>query len=286
MSRVYDALQQCIPEGAFEWTAPESKVDGLFSQQFGDSVWDPESVPVLELSLADAERVPMWSAPGSFASEQFRLLATRLQHLQEARPLKSALLTSSVEGEGKSMLAMNLAISLAQGSQRRVLIVDAELRKPGFSGMLNLGKQKGLKDWYECHRPLPEFVYKLGDLNFWVLPAGQAPVDPMKLLSSPHLPDLHAFLTATFDWVLIDAPPLIPLADAEILSRIADATLLVVRRDKTPKRALKEALDRVAPSKMAGFLLNEFPSAGTYGSTKESGKHVEPAVPQQPLQTA
>jgi Mrp family chromosome partitioning ATPase len=98
----------------------------------------------------------------------------------------------------------------------------------------------------------------------WVLPAGLATVDPLELLKSPRIPDLLASLNAAFDWVLIDCPPLLPLADAEIISRMCDGTIVVVRRDKSPKSALKQALERVAPSKMAGILLNEFPPATTY----------------------
>lgn len=287
MSRVYDALQQCVPEEVCQSTLPVGKADTLFSQQFSDSIWDPESAPTIDSSLPEEERLPVWSARCSFASEQFHLLATRLQHLREGRPLKSVLLTSAVEGEGKSLLALNLALSLSQDSQHKVLVIDAELRKRGLSRMLKLEQQRGLKDWYQTHQPIPEFVYKLGDLNFWVLPSGQVSVDPLKLLKSQRLPDVHSLLSAAFDWVLIDSPPLLPLADAEIISRIADATILVVRRDKAPKHALKEALERVAPSKMAGFLLNDFPATGTYGNVKEiAEKRLESGAQQQPLRTA
>src|SRR5215469_6401335 len=152
MSRVYDALQQCVSEEACKATLPVSKAETLFSQQFSDSIWDPQSAPILNAGLPEKERVPVWSGGCSYASEQFHLLATRLQHLQEARPLKSVLLTSSVEGEGKSLLTLNLALSLAQGSRHKVLVVDAELRKPGLSRMLKLEHQRGFKDWNQTDR--------------------------------------------------------------------------------------------------------------------------------------
>ena len=269
MSRVYDALQQCVPEEACKTALPVGKADALFSQQFSDSIWDPGAAPIVAARLSEEEKVPVWSAPCSFASEQFHLLASRLQRLREARPLKSVLLTSSVEGEGKSLLTINLALSLAQTNQQKVLVVDAELRKQGLSRTLKLDDQDGLRDWHETDRPVSEFIYKLGDLNFWILPSGRPRVDPLKLLSSSRLNDAQLFVSAAFDWILFDSPPLLPLADAEIMSRITDATILVIRRDKSPKHALKEALERVAPSKMAGFLLNDFPSIRSYGNMQE-----------------
>ena len=86
------------------------------------------------------------------------------------------------------------------------------------------------------------------------------------------MPDLLASMNAAFDWVLIDSPPLLPIADAEIISRISDGTIIVVRRDKTPATALKQALERVAPSKMIGFLLNEFPTIGDHADARHSVK--------------
>jgi succinoglycan biosynthesis transport protein ExoP len=94
----------------------------------------------------------------------------------------------------------------------------------------------------------------------------------LELLNSPRFLDLLASVNAVFDWVLIDSPPLLPLADAEIISRTCDGTILVVRRDKSPKSVLKQALERVAPSKMVGFLLNDFPIGDGYGYTRYAGE--------------
>jgi len=263
MSRVYDALQQCVNDPV-ETGAPQENRNPLFAEQFSDSVYDPESAPSVQPNLSKQDRLPALFETYSLASEQFRLLATRLQQLQKSHALKSVLLTSSSEREGKSVSILNLAVSLAQGELQKVLIVDADLRKAGLSVPLGGAGRAGLREWHKSNLPLSELVYRLAKLNVWVLPTGQAAADPLELLNSSRIPDLLSSLNTVFDWVLIDSPPLLPLADGEILSRVSDGTIMVVRRDTSPKSGLKQALERINPCKMVGFVLNEFPTAGAY----------------------
>jgi len=272
MSRVYDALQQCLPDQVSPDLGQEGRSAALFPEQFADSVWDPNAAPTVQPNVSRQDRLPALFETHSFASEQFRLLATRLQQLQKSRTLKSVLLTSSAENEGKSLSILNLAVSLAQGGQQKVLLVDADLRKPGLSVTIKVDGRPGLRDWYRTNCSIADIICRVSSLNVWALPAGQAAVDSLELLNSPRVPDLLAALNAVFDWVLIDSPPLLPLADAEIISRTCDGTILVVRRDKSPKSALKQALERVAPSKMVGFLLNDFPTVGGYRYAKYAGE--------------
>jgi capsular exopolysaccharide synthesis family protein len=268
MSRVYDALQQCLPDQVSPDLGQDGGSAALFPEQFGDSAWNPNAAPMVHTNVATHARLPALFETQSLASEQFRLLATRLQQLQKSRSLKSVLLTSSGENEGKSLSILNLAVSLAQGGQQKVLVVDADLRKSGLSVTLKVDGRPGLRDWYRANHSIADIICRVSSLNVWVLPAGQAAVDSLELLNSPRVPDLLASLNAVFDWVLIDSPPLLPLADAEIISRTCDGTILVVRRDKSPKSALKQAMERVAPSKLVGFLLNDFPTVGDYRYAK------------------
>lgn len=265
MSRVYDALQQCVPDHVSEGILHESKAVALFPEQFAGTVWDPNTALTVQPDLSSQERFPVLFSGYSFASEQFRLLATRLEQLPQTRAFKSVLLTSSVEGDGKSLLALNLAFSLAQGGRQKVLIADADLRKAGLSSTLQIDHQAGLREWYQSDRPVAEVIYKIAGHNVWVLPTGKASLDPLELLKSPRMPELLTSLNAAVDWVLIDSAPLLPLADAEVISRLCDGTIVIVRREKSPKTALKQALERVAPSKLVGLLLNDFPSAKNCG---------------------
>jgi capsular exopolysaccharide synthesis family protein len=264
MSRIYEALQQ-TSSGRVAPVIPEGgRADAVFSEQFHESVWDPNAALQVQLHTSDREKLPALFSKHAIASEQFRLLATRLQQLQHSRKFQSVLLTSALAGEGKSLLIANLAVSLAQGGQQKVLVVDADLRKPGLSSIFEVNGRPGLREWHQTNSPISEFICRIPDIKVWVLPAGQTIVDPLELLRSPRIAALLTSLTAMFDWVLIDSPPLLPLADAEIISRICDGTMIVVRREKSPKSALKQALERVAPSKMTGLLLNDFPLATNY----------------------
>lgn len=287
MSRVYDALQQCLPGNADPGTLEQNRADALFSQQFEGSAWDLDTIPAVQANLSREDRVPALFSTYSFASEQFRLLATRLQQLRESRALKSVLLTSSVAEEGKSLLSLNLAMSLAHGGQQKVLLVDADLRKPGVCRALRVDELEGIREWYRTDRPITQFIRRIAGVHVWVLPAGLEEVDPLEILKSSRMANLLTAANGAFDWVLIDSSPLLPTADAEIMSRISDATIIVVRRDKTPKSALKEALDRVAPSKLLGFLLNEFPSTRHYGYERYgAGQRDDSSVVKPQLQNA
>jgi capsular exopolysaccharide synthesis family protein len=219
----------------------------------------------VQAKLCVEDRVPTLFETYSLASEQFRLLATRLQQLRESRALKSLLLTSSVADEGKSLLSVNLAIAMAHCGQQKVLLVEADLRKPSLCRTLRVGELQGIRDWYRTDRSIMEFMHRIAGTHVWLLPAGREQIDPLELINSARMADLFAATNAVFDWVLIDSCPLLPMADAGIMSRMSDATVVVVRRDKTPKSALKEALERVTPPKMLGFLLNEFSSTSHYG---------------------
>src|SRR5207244_13468162 len=120
MSRVYDALQQCLPDRVTPGTLQDDRADALFEEQFADSVWDRDTAPAVRPDLSSEDRIPALFSTYSFPSEQFRLLATRLQQLQHSRACKAVLLPSSVAGEGKSLLALNSSMSLAQGGQQKI----------------------------------------------------------------------------------------------------------------------------------------------------------------------
>lgn len=260
MSRVYDALQQCSRDHVNVNILQEAEPKALFPDQYANTVGNPEAIVAIDPDLSRNEKLPVLFSAYSFASEQFRLLAARLQQLQNARAAKSILLTSSGEGDGKSLLALNLGIALAQGGRQRVLLLDGNLRKAALSAMLTIGGRPGLKNWYRTSGSILDFMCRISGHNVWAMPAGNTQVDPLELVKSARMPELLLTLSGTFDWVLIDSPPLLPLADAEVLSRVCDVTILVVRSNTSTKGALKQALERVAPTKLVGLLLNDFPT--------------------------
>ena len=192
----------------------------------------------------------------SLAAEKFRFLKVRLRHLQQKRPLKRLLITSSVPEEGKSMIAANLAYTLAKKQQQRILLLEGDLRRPSLAKQLGLGKLPGLSELLQGEPSPAMNIYQLEGLGFWILPAGSPPTDPLELLQSRDLSALMDQLGAWFDWIVIDSPPVLPLGDTSVWMRLADGILLVTRPGKTAKRQLQRALEAVEQSKLLGALVN------------------------------
>ena len=147
----------------------------------------------------------------SLAAEKFRFLKVRLRHLQQKRLLKRLLITSSLPEEGKSMIAANLAYTLAKKQQQRILLLEGDLRRPSLAKQLGLGKLPGLSELLQGEPSPAMNIYRLEGLGFWILPAGSPPTDPLELLQSRELSALMDQLGAWFDWIVIDSPPVLPL---------------------------------------------------------------------------
>ena len=192
----------------------------------------------------------------SLAAEKFRFLGVRLRHLQQKHPLKRLLVTSSMAEEGKSTIAANLACTLAKRQGQKTLLLEGDLRRPSLAQQLGLGKIPGLSELLQGE-PAPAMnIYQLEGLGFWILPAGSPPRNPLELMQLGQLSLLMDQLAGWFDWIVIDSPPLLPLADTSVWMRLADAVLLATRPGKTAKRQLQRALEAVEQSKLLGALIN------------------------------
>src|SRR5437879_675811 len=195
---------------------------------------------------------------GGLGAEKFLLLGTRLKHLQEQHGLKKVVLTSSGKSEGKSLVAANLAISLARSTKQKVLLLEGDLRCPVLSRLFGDCKFNGLTELLRQKEPPGKFLYRMAGLPLWVLFAGTLRDDhPLQLLQSSRLPQLLNQFSEPFDWILIDAPPLLPLADADLWTRLSDGVLLVVRENRTAKKILQKALDSLGKAALLGLVLNE-----------------------------
>jgi capsular exopolysaccharide synthesis family protein len=192
----------------------------------------------------------------SLAAEKFRFLGISLQHLRRDRPLKKVLITSTIPQEGKSTASANLACTLARRTQQKTLLVEGDVRRPSLSQMFGLGRIPGICECLQGERDLMASVYHLEGPGLWFLPAGIAPKNPLELLQSGKLPAMMDPLTAWFDWIIIDSPPVMPLADTSVWMRLADGILLVVRQGITEKRQLQRGLEALEPKKLIGALLN------------------------------
>lgn len=190
------------------------------------------------------------------AGEAFHLLGVRLRHMRRQRPLKKVLITSSIPQEGKSLVAANLACTLALRTQQRVLLLEGDVRRPTQSKIFGIPSKAGVCEWLNGERSLAKSMYKLEGPGIWILPAGQATGDSLDLLQSGRAIPLMEQLTSWFDWVVIDSPPILPLADTSIWTNMADGILLVARQSTTQKRQLKRGLEALGNQKVIGAVLN------------------------------
>ena len=196
-------------------------------------------------------------APKSLAAEQYRQLRTRLAHAENAHALRSVLVTSPQKGEGKSITAANLALTMAQELQRRVVLLEADLRKPSLQHLFGLPPGPGLAEFLAGAAELKDVMKFLPDYNLTVIPAGTMPTNPAELLGSTAMRRMLDQLRTRFDRVILDTPPVLPLADVAVLAPMVDGALLVVRAGVTPKPAIENALRGFDSSRLIGIVLNE-----------------------------
>ena len=192
----------------------------------------------------------------SLAAEKFRFLGIRLQHLRRERTLKKVLITSTIPQEGKSMVSANLACTLARRMHQRTLLVEGDVRRPTLSPMFGVLMLPGISECLQGERTLMKSIYQLEGPGLWLLPAGSSPRNPLELLQSGKLSAMMDQLNAWFDWIIIDSPPVMPLADTSVWMRLADGILLVVREGISEKRQLVRGLEALEPKKVIGALVN------------------------------
>lgn len=239
------------------------------------------SAPLLGGISFDQEATSMplltQAPPQSPRAESFRQLRTNLQFANVSRTAKSVLLTSSLPGEGKSTTATNLAIALAQAGQM-VCLVDADLRRPMVNEYLSLDRHAGLTTALIGEADVNDLLQPWGDDNLFVLTSGQVPPNPSELLGSPEMKHLIAGLEEAFDSVIIDAPPLLPVTDAAVLSQHVGGVVVVVGSQKLRHQDLEKSLGalEMVGANMLGIVLNRLPSKGPDAYTYSYYSHEEP----------
>jgi capsular exopolysaccharide synthesis family protein len=233
----------------------QPSVDAFDDPAAPASAEDVERCPLLAVSIREESHLVSVAEEGSLGAEKFRFLAVRLRQLRQSRPLKKVLITSTIPQEGKSTIAANLACTLARRKQQKTLLLDGDLRRPSLANQFGVGKIAGLSEWLSGQTESIN-IYKLQSLGLWILPAGTAPQNPLELMQSGKLSQLMEQLESWFDWIVIDSPPVLPLADASLWSRLADGIMLVTRRGTTEKQQLQRGLEAIDKSKLLGALVN------------------------------
>ena len=191
------------------------------------------------------------------AAEQYRALRTRILHADPAMPTQVVLVTSPGRGEGRTLTAGNLGLAMAQEWQRRICIVDADLRHPQMHRVFGLPDGPGLCDVLTGQSTLDDALLTLEEHQVTILPAGNVPAHPAELLGTTAMRRLLESLRTQFDRVVVDATSATPLADVSILAPLVDRVLVVVRAGVTTKPAIHDALAAIDSTKLLGLVLNE-----------------------------
>jgi len=203
------------------------------------------------------QRIVAMTDPDSHGAEMFRVLATRLAHMRNKRHLQKLLITSSVVDEGKSVVTANLAMTLARRAGERVLLIEADLRRPTVSALFSTAQLRGIAEWNDGSLRMEDALYQIGELPVWLLAAGHRIDEPLPLLESGRFSKMLEAVSQSFDWVLMDATPMLPMADSTSIARLCDGVLVVVRDGYTRKKVLNKALDTLDKNKLLGVVFNQ-----------------------------
>jgi capsular exopolysaccharide synthesis family protein len=190
----------------------------------------------------------------SVGAEKFRVLAARLQYFRKQRQLRNVVITSTLKGEGKSVVSANLAMTLAR--RQRTLLIDGDLRQSGLRELLNIQGLAGMTEWWRRSVDVSEFFLRVSALPLWILPAGEVMEQPLEILQSRRMSEMLSQVAEWFEWVIIDSPPLAAVADPNVWATQADGTLLVVEQGKTPKKLLQKTLQSIENLKLVGVVMN------------------------------
>lgn len=205
--------------------------------------------------------------PRSPATEAYRTLRTNLTFAALDKPIETLVVTSAAPGEGKSTVLANLAVTMAQGG-RRTILVDADLRRPGLHEIFGIVNDRGLTTMIVEEAVLDDPpLIDVGVDNLWLMPSGPMPPNPADILGSRKMEEVIAALRARADVVLFDAPPIIAVTDAAVLGTKVDGVLLVVCAGRTRRehaQRARELLERVHV-RIVGAVLNDAPRDVTLG---------------------
>jgi len=197
-------------------------------------------------------------SPASFEAEQYRILRYSVERRHEHDGVAVVAVTSAGGGDGKTTTAINLAGALAQAADQRVLLVDADLRRPALMAQLGMrsadfGLAEAITDG---SRRLEELTLRVPGFNLWVLPAGRPMMNPYETLRSPRVAALLTEARNQYAYVIIDTPPVVPCPDYRLLEPLIDAVVLVVAADRTPREMMDAALGMLDKSKTLGIIFN------------------------------
>ncbi len=220
-----------------------------------DGFSEAASRGVLTASMGPESMVFSRSNVRGAADESLRLLAHRMRRMRERRPMKTLVVTSATPQEGKTIVAVNLAATLAANSDR-VALIDGDLRSASVANVLGVPTLPGLAECLEEEQAIEDHLFPVSPLAFDLLQAGAAKRNPAELLQRPRLQEVARNIASKYEWVVIDTPPITPFVDAQCLAAAADAVVVVVRVGFTSRDSVTRTIESLKDVYVAGIVLN------------------------------
>jgi protein-tyrosine kinase len=293
MSRIHEALKKAAEERAAQLTTGvEAGVAEIVAEPTGPVTLEPEMVLPTHLPrvtgsgkqdagfnyeelvkrcvhqkwrLDPLNSVFLNSKRGEGGPERFRTLRSRLYKIASTRNLKRVLITSGVAAEGKTFIASNLAQSIIQQPELRVLLIDADLRSSRLHLMFGAPNCPGLSDYLRGEADEYAVIQKGLNENLFLIPGGSLVSNPSELLLSERMKDLLRLVTPVFDWIIIDSPPTLPVHDASILADMVDGVLFVIRAGSTDAEIAERTAAEFQGKNLLGVVLNQVQKSDSYG---------------------
>ena len=205
------------------------------------------------------ETLIAYYAPQSVEAELFKSLRTSILFPGSGQPPKTILVTSALPGDGKSFVTSNLAISIAQGVEEHVLLIDGDIRRPSIHQRFGFDHVAGLSDYLVEGDDLASLLLKTSIDKLVILPSGEPPSNPTELMSSKKMRSLVEEVKSRYDdrFILIDSPPPSMAAETNAISQYVDGVIIVARAGKTPRDAIADTIERIGREKMIGLVLNQ-----------------------------
>ncbi len=246
MGKITDALQKAAKErlGRLDKAIKIQEQKQFVARKMKDSKVDARLIPYFD--------------PKSIVSEQYKSLVTNLLSLNKGKPPHVIVITSSIASEGKSVTALNLAITLSHAIQKpKILLIDADMRKGKIISYLGVGEHKGLSEYLTGEASLEDIIFNIDIEHLNFIACGAVASHPADILASSRMKDLLRDLRTQYDYILIDTPPVIPVTDSAILGAIADGVILVIKAGETQRGIIGRSCELLnqAHAKIIGHVL-------------------------------
>ncbi len=258
MGKIFDALEKATQRASADIPLTRQR-ESATEQILADKVVQlPNPNKIVHEQKLDPNLIA-YHAPQSIEADLFKVLRTNLLFPAEGKAPRIILVTSALPADGKSLMSANMAISIAQGIEEHVLLIDCDVRKPTIHSLFGFTKVPGLAEYLANGTDLSQVLLKTPLQKLTILPAGTPPANPTELLSSKKMKALLEEVKHRYEdrYIIIDSPPPSMAAETNAIINNVDGVILVINAGKTPRNAVSETVEQIGKDKIMGIVLNQ-----------------------------